>query len=367
MSKQTLTLRELNRTTLARQLLLERAAISPAAGIERFVGLQAQRPISPFIALWTRLQAFERADLVNLIANREVLKVTLMRATLHLVTRADYLHLRGAIQPALDAGLEDILKRREVGFDRERVLSLVRDFLSEAPRTFAEISDHLSAALPDEDVGAMRYTARTQLPLVQVPVDKDWSYPGNPQFALAEHWLGESIPAESHLRDLIWRYLAAFGPASITDFQSWSGLGKMRETFAALRPELVVYQEETGRELFDLPGLPLLSADVPAPVRFLPEFDNILLAHDKRSRIIADAHRSQVYLPGLRVRATFLVDGFVAGGWEVETKKGHATMQLEPFVPLMNAQRDELAAEAEKLARFIEPGAKSHTITFLEP
>ena len=364
MPQQTITLQELNRTTLSRQLLLEPATLSPTAAIEHFVGLQAQRPISPYIALRTRLQDFQRDDLATLIGDRSVIKATMMRVTLHLVTKADYLHFRGALKPALDDGLESILKQRDSNFDREQVLQIVRDFLSESPRTFAEISEHLTTALPDVDVGAMRYTARTQLPLVQVPVKMGWSYPGRPQFALAESWLGEPIPTDAYLRDLIWRYLAAFGPASYTDFQKWSGLSKMRDAFNDLRPELMVYQEETGRELFDLPDLALIPADTPAPVRFLPEYDNLLLSHDKRTRIIDDAYRKQVYLPGLRVRSTFLVDGFVAGGWTIEKKRGQVTMQLEPFTDLTKGQRDELAAEADRLARFVEADAKGYDVTF---
>jgi Winged helix DNA-binding domain len=166
---------------------------------------------------------------------------------------------------------------------------------------------------PEMDVGAMRYGVRTHLPLVQVPISSGWSYPGNPKFTLAEHWLNRPIPTEAHLKTLILRYLAAFGPASATDIQTWSGLPKLKDVMETLKPELIMYRDEQKRELFDLPDLPLLDADIPAPERFLPEFDNILLSHQKRTRIVADVYRSKVYLPGLRVAATFLVDGFVQG------------------------------------------------------
>jgi hypothetical protein len=215
---------------------------------------------------------------------------------------------------------------------------------------------------PDIDVGAMRYTVRTHLPLVQVPIAGGWSYPGNPAFALADAWLGKAIPAENDFRRLVMRYLAAFGPASVNDLQKWSGIPKLKEAVEALRPELAVYRDEGKRELFDLPELPLPDADAPVSIRFLPEFDNLLLSHDKRTRVLDDAHRKQVYLPGLRVAATFLINGFVAGVWKVEKAKGTATLRIEPFSPVANADQAALAEEGERLIRFVEPEAKVHEV-----
>jgi hypothetical protein len=211
----------------------------------------------------------------------------------------------------------------------------------------------------------MRYSVRTHLPMVQVPSRNGWSYPGNPQFTLAETWLGTPVsiqPTEEGIRALLMRYLGAFGPASVADMQTWSGLPKLKVAVEKLRPDLVTYRDEQGRELFDLPGMPLPDAETPAPERFLPEYDNILLSHSKRTRVLADVYRSKVYLPGLRVRSTFLVDGFVAGGWKIVKAKGAATLVIEPFEPLSKQSIDALTKEAERLVRFVESDAKSFAV-----
>jgi hypothetical protein len=366
MAERVLTLREINRMTLARQMLLKRETVSVTAVLERLVGMQAQLPQAPYIGLWTRLPDFQRRDLADLIVNHTVIKVTLMRATLHLVTADDYRLLRGALRPALEKASGSIVEKREQTFELDEVLEAARLFIDEAPRSFAEISDMLAERWPEVDVGSMRYSVRTHLPLVQVPTNTGWSYPGNPKFALAETWLGKPIPTESNLDSLIFRYLAAFGPATVADIQTWSGLGKLKEAVEKLKPGLRVYRDEKKRELFDLPDMPPPDGDVPAPERFLPEFDNLLLSHSDRRRVVADEYRSRVYLPALRVAATFLVDGFVAGAWKVEKMKGAATLNIEPFAPLPPSSRAALADEGERLVRFMEPDAKSYEVRFGE-
>ncbi len=370
MAVRTLTLRELNRATLARQMLLAREALPIPAAVERLVGLQAQLASAPFVGLWTRLPDFQRDDLARTIAERAVVKATMMRATLHLVSAADYPWLRATLQPALTAASGSIVQRRGVELDIDAILKLAREYLSEQPRTFAEITAHFSELFPDTDIGSIRYTIRTHLPLVQVPVataiSGGWSYPGNPQFALADEWLGKSVEAADDFRALVFRYLAAFGPARVTDIQTWSGLGKLKAAVEALKPELVVYRDEQGVELLDLPDMPLPDADTPAPERFLPEFDNLLLSHSNRTRVVADEHRKQVFLPALRVAATILVDGFVRGAWKVEKKKGAAALVIEPFEALTQANRAALTEEGERLVRFVEPAAKSYEVRFAE-
>ncbi|MBX3085666.1 MAG: AlkZ family DNA glycosylase [Anaerolineae bacterium] len=366
MTDRVLTLRDLNRATLSRQLLLERSTLSTSAAIQRLVGLQAQVPLPPYVGLWTRVQNFQRDDLASLIEKRSVIKATLMRATLHLATTDDYLWLRPTLQPVLTSAQESIAKRRGEEVDVNELVAVARDYIAKEPRTFAELSAMLSELHPDTDVGSMRYTVRTHLPLVQVPITTGWSYPGTPKFTLADDWLGKPIPDTEHLRELVFRYLAAFGPASATDMQSWSGLAKLKEVFEQLKPDLRVYRDETKREMFDLPDLELPDADTPAPVRFLPEFDNILLSHSKRTRIVADAYRSQVYLPALRVAATILVDGFVHGAWKVEKTKTAATLVITPFEPLTASDRKALTEEAEKLVRFIEGSAKNYEVKFVD-
>ncbi len=366
MTDRVLTLRELNRATLARQLLLERESLPVPAAIERLVGLQAQLPLPPYIGLWTRLRDFRRDALADLIADRTVVRATLMRGTLHLFTADDYLLLRGTIQRALDRAFEGIAKRRDPGVDVEKALTAARRYIAEKPRTFAEISTMLAELMPDSDLGAARYAVRMHLPLIQVPVRSGWSYPANPQFTLAESWLGKPIPTGENLRTLVSRYLAAFGPATVTDIQTWSGMVKLKDAVDRLKPELCTYRDEQRRELLDLPDMQLPDADTPAPERFLPEFDNLLLAHDKRTRVLADAYRSKVYLPGLRVAATFLVDGFVRGVWRIEKTKSAATLVIEPFKPLTKQNRAALGDEAERLIRFVQDGAKAYEVRFVD-
>ena len=155
-----------------------------------------------------------------------------------------------------------------------------------------------------------------------------WSYPGNPQFALAEAWLGRPIAAEERSAGLVCRYLAAFGPATVQDMQTWSGFPKLKDAIAEFKADLRIYRDERGRELLDLPDLPLPDPDTPAPVRFLPEYDNLLLSHQNRTRVIPDKYHAHVFLTGLRVAATILVDGFVAGAWKIEKAKGTATLVI---------------------------------------
>jgi hypothetical protein len=358
-----LNLRELNRATLARQMLLEREPLTAPAAIERLVGLQAQLASAPYVGLWTRLRDFRREDLAGEIASRKIIKATLMRATLHLCTADDYVRFRTALKPVLIGAASGLVKRRGGDFELDKVLKAARKFIGEKPRSFAEISDMLSKLAPDHDVGAMRYTVRTHIPLAQVPIATGWSYSNKPEFTLAEAWIGRPISPEDNLRDLVFRYLAAFGPATVTDAQTWLGM-KLKETFEKLRPELQTCRGEGRSELFDLPGLPLPAEDVPAPVRFLPEYDNLLLSHSNRTRVIADEYRSKVYLPGLRVAATILVDGFVRGAWKIEKTKTAATLVIEPFDKLTKKDRAALTEEGERLARFVEPQAKSFGVRF---
>ena len=193
--------------------------------------MQAQLPQPPYVGLWTRVRAvraFQRDDLAQLILKHEVVKATLMRATLHLFTARDYLQLRATIQPILTQSYQSIVKQRAgKPFELERVLDAAKEFIADQPRTFEEISAMLSERFPECDVAAMRYGVRMHLPLIVVPTANGWSYPGNPAFTLAESWLGESIPTRTDLRSLVRRYLAGFGPATVTDLQKWSGLAKV--------------------------------------------------------------------------------------------------------------------------------------------
>ena len=352
--------RALNRATLARQMLLAREGVTPLAAIERVLGLQAQWPKPPFFGLWSRLEGFRREDLCQLVRERGAVRGTMMRGTLHLVSARDYLELRPVLQPLLTRGLQSVLKQRKVELDFADLLAAARPYLEDGPRTFEQVRDHLLGHFPQGDERAMGHAVRMLLPLVMEPTDADWGYPTVCRFALAEAWLGEPLrpeAGEEGLGALVLRYLAAFGPATVADAQTWSGLQRLRPAFEALRPRLAAFRDERGRELFDLPEAPRPPADTAAPVRFLPEFDSVVLAHDDRSRVIADEHRPAVYRPGLRVLPTVLVDGAVAGTWKTERKKKVAALVVEPFKALPKVVREELAEEGERLLRFAEPDA----------
>ncbi len=328
-----LTLRELSRATLARQLLLQRESISATEAVERLAGMQAQVPKPPFIGLWTRLTDFDREELRAAIAKKELVRATLMRGTLHLVSRRDYVAWRAALQPLLSATAAALTKN---AYDAEELCERARAFFRQ-PHTFEELREQ------GFDRG-MAYTVRLHLPLVMVPDDSMWSYPPNAKFTLAPRI------AAAKPRELVRRYLAAFGPASPADFQAWSGLKNARPLFDD--PELVQFGK-----LFDLPDAPRPDEATAAPVRFLPEFDNLLLAHADRTRIIADEHRPRVATKNLRILATFLVDGFVAGTWSIARKSKKATLTLAPFGKLDRKTRNALVEEGETLVRFAEPEA----------
>jgi hypothetical protein len=334
--------------------------------VERLVGLQAQLARPPYVGLWTRLEppGSVQADLAQEIDHRRIVKATFLRGTLHLLSRDDYLKFRSTLQPVLATALQDVLKSRGAEVDVPRLVEAAREFMRIQPRSFAEITTLLTGLVPDGDPGGMRYAVRTHLPLIQVPIQKRWSYPGNPRFTLADVWLGSAPHTATHLADLVRRYLAAFGPASVADMQTWSYLQNLQPVFDRLRDELVAYRDERGRTLFDLPHLSIAAEDVPALVRFLPEFDNLLLGHHDRTRVMSKAFRSKVYLPGLRVAATILVDGFVAGTWTTECVKQTSTVVIAPFETLSRHTRSALVEEGEQLARFVEPEAQTFAVRF---
>ncbi len=368
MTPRVLSLRELNRATLARQMLLGREDVSAYDAVGRLAGLQAQVPNPPYIGLWTRLRDFRREDLTGLVEGRRVVRSSMMRATLHLTTAEDYLLLRPAIQAALDRSLRSIAAKRLEGLDLDRLVSAARTMVEEEPRTSRKLQERLVALEPDRDPSALAYLVRMRLPLVQAPPAGVWGRGGSPRFALPECWLGAPLadPGES-LRALVLRYLAAFGPASSRDFQAWSGLTGAKALLEEIRRELVVFWDEGGNELFDLPGAPLPLADSPAPPRFVPEYDNLVLSHADRRRIVADEDRKKVFLSAARVRATFLIDGFVAGVWKIEKTKKSAALVVEPFTPLAPRDRDTLAEEGERLLRFATDGQPELDVRFVSP
>lgn len=357
-----LSARELNRATLARQMLLERAEdLAVPAAVQRLAGMQAQEPKHPFVGLWSRMGGFSPEALLGALAKRSIVRATLMRSTLHLFSAADYVALRLALQPPTSAMLR-VLGRRAEGLDPDAVVVATRRLLADRPLTFDAIRAGLQEHFPDVDERALGYAARTLVPLVMVPdAASCWGYPRICEFALAEKFLGGAL-APAAPEALVERYLGAFGPASAVDVQTWSGLAGAKPVLEGMRDRLAVFADERGRELFDLVDAPRPGADAPAPVRYLPQFDNLVLAYDDRTRVIASEHRPLVTTKNLRVKATFLVDGVVAGAWTLAVKRGAATLTLEPFVSLPKRVVKALGEEGEALARFAEPAAKEHAV-----
>jgi winged helix DNA-binding protein len=359
----TLTVRERNRATLARQMLLARERVKPLRAIERLVGLQAQWPRPPFLGLWSRVEGFAREDLTRLLVDREAVRATFLRGTLHLVSARDFLALRPAIQPVLESGMGKILRARGARVDPDRVLAQAEALLAGGPRTFEELREELQRKDPKGNERAMGYAVRMLLPLVQVPEEgRGWAFPAQARFALADRWLKRVVSREAAPPDeLIRRYLAAYGPATVADVQAWSGLGGLREAVESLRKHLLAFHDEAGRELLDLPDAPRPGADVPAPVRFVADYDNVITTRADE-RFVARRHRPRVFLSALRIAATVLVDGFVAATWKIDRRKGKATVTVEPFAPLSPRARREVAAEGEAILRFAEPDAETFVV-----
>jgi len=342
------TRRELGRATLARQLLLERAPLGAVEAIEALAGMQAQEPRPPFVGLWSRIRGFEPARLLDALRTGAVLRAPLLRGTLHLVSAADFSVLRGSCQPALDLAAR-VLRDRAAGADLHAVTALARTALEERPRTSAQLRELMAAGFPGSDARALAYLARMRVPLALVPTEDEWGFPRDPALALAPAGPGDATT-------LVRRYLAAFGPASVADAQEWSGVRGLGAAFEALGEELIRLRDDAGRELYDLPDAPRPPADATAPVRLLPEFDNLVLGHADRGRLIAPEHRPLLITKNLRVPATFLVDGEVAGTWSLTRRTRRATLELAAFGRLAAAARRELEREGELLLGAIEAG-----------
>jgi hypothetical protein len=354
LTERTLTLRELNRALLARQLLLERRKLGVQQAVERLCALQAQWPQSPYIALWSRLTGFRRAQLTRALEQHKVVKATLFRITLHMTSARDYpsyaaVVLRAAREttPRVTAQTLEELSRR------------VRAAAMAGPVTHEQVE-----AIAAERLG-MRWRTRTLTPLVHLPPGGTWSHYGRVQLRAMEAVLGVELPPRDDGAELlVRRYLNAFGPASRQDLLRFAGV-RVGDVRAGLeRLELRRYRDEGGRILFDLPGAPIPNGDTTAPVRFLPKWDSAILAYapPERTRILPEPRRSTVIGKNGDVAPTFLVDGFVAGTWLIERGRGGATLSLTPFRRLDRGTRAELDAEGEELLRFVEPDARSRAI-----
>ena len=328
--------------------------MKPLAAVERLVGLQAQVPRDPYVALWSRLQGFRAADLSNAIERRDAVRMPFLRATLHLVTRRDALSLRPVVDAVLERALhaQSPFGRAIEGLDVDELISFASATLAAEPRTRAELAPLLAERWPGYDGPSLASACTYLLHLVQVTPRGLWNRSGPSAFTPLEAWLGERPQRDTAPDDMVRRYLAAFGPATAADVRTWSGLAGAAEILDRLRPGLRVLNNGAGRELFDVPRAPLPGADTPAPVRFLPEYDNAVLSHADRSRIVAADARSWTAVGWGLV----LVDGFTAARWRSVAGNGRRILHVEPFRKLTRAERDEIEQEATKLASFLSDG-----------
>ncbi|MGW4921377.1 winged helix DNA-binding domain-containing protein [Streptomyces parvulus] len=344
-------IRALNRATLARQLLLGRAEMPAEAAVAHLVGLQAQNVKPPYHALAARLDGFTPRDLSEAMAGRRVARLVTLRSTIHTHTADDCLTLRPLVQAARDRELH-AFRKGLAGVDLDRLAVLARELVEEEPRTMGQLREALLTEWPHADPRSLAVAARCRLPLVQVTPRGLWERSGQVRLTTAEHWLARPARPAPAPDGTVLRYLGAFGPASVKDMQTWAGLTRLREVFERLRPRLVTFRAPDGTELFDLPDAPRPDPDTPAPPRFLPEFDNLLLSHADRARVVPPAHKGRTWT-GNQAHRVLLVDGFAAGLWKTEDD----TLVVEPFGRLTKDDRARIAAEGERMLAVLHPEA----------
>ena len=358
-----LTRRALNRALLERQLLLRRAPLSASEAIERLVGMQSQVPLAPYVGLWSRLVDFQHGELADLTANRQAVRGTLMRVTLHLATAQDFHRLRSVMQPMVERGFAGSpFARQLAGMDLAPVLARGGELLAEHPRSRAELGRLLAASWPERDPISLAYAVTYLLPVVQVPPRGIWGKGGQARWTTAEAWLGQDAIDEPPIAETLMRYLAAFGPASVADFRAWSYLRVPPDVLEHLRPNLRSFRDERGRELLDVPDGVLPDPETPAPARFVPDFDNILVAYDDRSRIIPPEH-SRWVLTHLGA-SMLLLDGVIRGMWKIVHTPEAARLIVSLFDPVSSGDRAAVEEEGAALLRFAAADAASHVVEF---
>lgn len=358
--------RALNRALLERQLLLRRHVLPAAEAIEHLVGMQAQEPLQPYTGLWSRLEHFQPAELAELLTGRAVVRSPLMRTTVHLVSARDSLTLYPLMRDVLVRTLKNTpFGKATVGLDTDPLLATGRELLEERPRTIAELGKLLHEQWPEYAPKDLAYVIHYLLPLVQIPPRGVWGQRLQATWTTIEAWLDSPLEPNPSLDELVLRYLAAYGPATTSDVRTWSGLAGLREVMERLRPRLRTFRDERGRELFDVPDGLLPDPETPAPPRFLPEYDNVLLSHADRTRIVSDEHRKGFQTANGVGPNTFLVDGFVRGSWKIARARSSATLLLDPLEPLTNQEGVALGKEGERLLAFAASDADTHEIQFI--
>ncbi len=339
--------RVLNRALLERQLLLRRQTLPVRDALEHLVGLQAQNPNGPYFGLWSRLEDFHPDDLAGLIESRLVVRIALMRWTLHVVTARDCLGLRPAVQSVMDQRMRALFGRQLEGVDLERLAQRGRALVEQQPRSLGDVGRELADECPGIEPSVLGNALAALVPLVQVPPRGLWGRNGRAVQTSAERWIGRPLEPVAPPDLLLLRYLAAFGPATIEDMAKWSGLRGVRCAVERLRPHLRSFVDDHGHELLDVLDGSLPDPDTPAPVRFLPECDNAVLAHADRSRIVGEGHKRLV-----TAHKTFLVDGFVSGTWKVIHGSRTDTLVITPIAPISREDRLAVAEEGAQLLAF---------------
>jgi hypothetical protein len=352
----------LNRALLTRQLLVQRVDRTAEQAMEHLVGMQAQVPRDPYIGLWTRLADFGTDELAEMIEERRAVRATTMlRTTIHLFSARDALAVRLVLQQVAERQFGySPFARALAGVPIDEVVAEGRRLLAEEPLTMAELGRRLARRWPERDPGPLSYAVRYLVPLVQIPPRGLWGSSGPPVCALTELWLERTAVSAITVDDLVIRYLAAFGPATAADVQTWSWLTGVRAVLERLRPQLRTFRDEVGRELFDVPDGPLPDPASPAPIRFLPEYDNILLSHADRSRILLAEHRGQPFMKGF-----ILVDGFLRGTWQFVRDGNAAILQVHLYEPITRRERAELRDEGSRLLDFTHASAATRRLRFV--
>ncbi|RRR98174.1 winged helix DNA-binding domain-containing protein [Glycomyces terrestris] len=359
--------RALNRTLLARQHLDERAPLAPLDAVEHLVAMQGQHPNSPYIGLWTRLAAFAHDDLAALLRNGSVVRSLTLRRTVHLSSAADYAWLRPTVQPVVATALKSPYYAAEIdGLDLDELTRAGRALLAGKTLTRKAFGKLLAERYPGRHAGRLADAVEAATALTHAPQNGAWGgwrHPSNVAVSLAEEQTGVPMRTGRDLETLIRRYLAAFGPATVMDVQAWSGLTKLREPVETMRRTLRTYRSEDGAELLDLPDGAVADADRPAPVRFLPAFDNALLGHRDRTRVISDEDRKRFATGASGGIPMLLVDGFAAGTWTV----AGATLTATPTRPLSDDDAAAVLDEGTRLLDFIAPGDPDAAFVLADP
>lgn len=326
--------------------------------LEHLVGMQAQVPDQPYIGLWARLEDFDTDDLARLVERRQAVRLSLMRSTIHLVTKRDALALRPLFAPLAERHFfhGSPWGKNLTPASAAAAIEAGKDLMHDKPRTVAEIARLLAERFPGQDGPSLAYAVRSQVPLVFATPRGIWRRSGPVTLTTFEAWLGRPPGPPTTPEKVVLRYLRAFGPASPADLRAWSGLA-LRPAFEKLRARLLVFRDERGVELFDLPSAPRPPADAPAPVRFLPDYDNLLLGHDDRARIIGPGRHLGLFSPAGIMKGSILVDGFARAQWIPAKVKGATDLLITPFdSPLGASDRAAIEKEALELLKILAPG-----------